>query len=163
MDQIRRSWEMASIPTDSLPAQQDRLNLLRDLMTTLRHYGYSESDLSRDFSEKCTAHWWIKAKKKDQRESLKARSLEDYDRALADLDDPILLIEAAEMSKKAPKKSKNSSSSQKDTDIKAQERETINKSLAILENIMENHYDETEEYLRWYDEMIAKSEEGSNE
>ena len=110
IEQIRRSWEATSLPeAGTLSPQQDRLPLLRELMATLRFHGYAEFQLPRGFSEKATAPWWSKAKKKDQKASMLARSLEDYDRALADLSDFITIIQPQAMPNKAPKKPSDTS------------------------------------------------------
>jgi hypothetical protein len=94
VDQIRRSWESNSIPLDSFSPQKDRLPLLRDLMSTLNSFGYKENDLPRSFPEQVTSHWWSKAKKKDQRESMKQNSLTDYDRALVIFQEEIKIVSA---------------------------------------------------------------------
>lgn len=94
VDQIRRSWESNSIPLDSFSPQKDRLPLLRDLISTLNSFGYKENDLPRSFPEQVTSHWWSKAKKKDQRESMKQNSLTDYDRALVIFQEEIKIVSA---------------------------------------------------------------------
>jgi len=94
VDQIRRSWERSVISGNALPAQGDRLPFLRDLMATLRKHGYSEHDLPRNMAENVTAHWWSKAKDKKVKESLKERSLKEYDLALADLSEDVELASA---------------------------------------------------------------------
>ena len=105
IDQIRRSWERSFL-SDSLPAQQDRLPLLRDLMVTLRRYDYTEHDLPRNMADTVTAHWWSKAKDKKQRESLRERSLKDYDLALGDLSDPVEIASAKSMPRNIQKRPK---------------------------------------------------------
>jgi len=146
VDQIRRSWERSFV-TDSLPAQQDRLPLLRDLMTTLKSFNYTELDLPRNMAETVTAHWWSKAKDKKQKESMKERSLKEYDLALADLSEIIEITSAPKIKNKAQKKPKVAN-------------EAALASLdALIDQIDQGLLDETEEFYEHMCRMAEQAEE----
>lgn len=146
IDQIRRSWERSFV-SESLPAQQDRLPLLRDLMATLKSHDYGEADLPRNMAETVTAHWWSKAKDKKVKESLKERSLKEYDLALADLSDIIEITPAPKIKNNAQKKPKVAN-------------EAALASLdALIDQIDQGLLDETEEFYEHMCRMAEQAEE----
>jgi hypothetical protein len=141
VDQIRRSWELT---VGSYPAQQDRLPLLRDLMTTLKSFNYTESHLPRNMGEVVTAHWWSKAKDKKQKEAMRERSLKDYDSALVDLSEIIEITSAPKMKNKAQKKPKVANQA------------ALASLDALIDQIDQGLLDETEEFYKQMLELAEK-------
>lgn len=102
LDTIRRSWEASFLNEGQLSPQQNRLPLLRELMATLRKHSYSPVDLGKSFEEKVTSHWWAKAKDKTKREAMRSNSSRDYDLALLEMEEPVVM-EKPRKTSSAPK------------------------------------------------------------
>lgn len=146
VDQIRRSWERSFLVEGQLPQQSTRLPLLRDLMATLKSYGYQESDLPRSFPEVTTSHWWSKAKDKKVREAMRDNSLKEYDLALADLHDQIQITIAPKIKNNVQKRHKAS-------------HEAGSMSLdTFFDLVDQGAIDDTDEFFKYMDNLANRED-----
>jgi hypothetical protein len=142
---ILRVWK-SSLPEK--PSFDSRREMIEELFTTLKSYGYKEDDLPSGFSNDVLKPWLLKKGSKNY-EWVSSKNLEDYEMALSILAPDVKLKEATPEARKPRRASKEKNMGTLDVEV-------------ALEMMMED--DEMEKLLAEYNKLTNPEDVGgSNE